>query len=127
MRNIRLALTTFAITAASSAWADSAPEMDGVWMRNDGNARVSIAPCGANVCATNLWIRDTSKGENVGDQLIMTLSRKTDQTLSGKAYDPKRHLTYAITVQVAQDSLSTKGCVLGGLLCKGVTWARVGR
>jgi uncharacterized protein (DUF2147 family) len=98
---------------------------DGVWMRGDGNARVRIAPCGSKICATNLWIKDTRKGEEVGDRLVMSLDRKSDTELAGTAYDPKRDKTYAITVIVGPNSLTTRGCVLGGLLCEDVNWAPV--
>lgn len=96
---------------------------DGVWMRDDGNARVRIAPCGGELCATNLWIKDTSKGEEVGDRLLMSLDRKSDTKLVGTAYDPKRDRSYAITVIVGRNSLTTRGCILGGLLCRDVNWA----
>lgn len=99
---------------------------DGVWMRDDGNARVRIAPCGSKLCATNLWIRDTSKGEEVGDRLIMSLERKSATELVGKAYDPKREKTYRITVIVNPNSLTTRGCILGGLLCRDVNWTPAG-
>lgn len=98
---------------------------DGVWMRDDGNARVKIAPCGTKLCATNLWIKDASKGEEVGDQLVMSLDRKSDTDLAGTAYDPKRDKTYAITLIVGPDNLTTRGCVLGGLLCRDVNWTSV--
>jgi uncharacterized protein (DUF2147 family) len=103
--------------------AGDRPDPRGVWLRDDGNARVRIAPCGAGaVCATNLWIRDTSKGEAVGDRLVMTLAPRSATTLAGKAYDPKRKLTYSITVDVREDRLTTRGCVAGGLLCRDVSW-----
>jgi uncharacterized protein (DUF2147 family) len=105
-----------------AANADGMSNASGVWNRDDGNARVQIAPCGKSLCATNLWIRDTSKGEAVGDKLIMTLTPKSGTTLTGKAYDPKRNLTYSITLQVSGKSLKTKGCVVGGLICKDVFW-----
>src|SRR5580700_9158796 len=53
--------------------AASAAGPQGVWLRDDGNARVEFAPCDDKLCATNLWIRDTSSGEEVGDKLVMTL------------------------------------------------------
>ena len=56
-------------------------KIEGKWMRGDGNALVRIAPCGSKTCVTNLWIGDTSKGERVGDQLLMSLTRGR-QTLS---------------------------------------------
>ncbi|MEQ1955122.1 DUF2147 domain-containing protein [Mesorhizobium sp. CN2-181] len=104
------------------AMADATSNASGVWNRDDGNARVRIAPCGKSLCATNLWIGDTSKGEAVGDKLIMTLTPKSATTLTGKAYDPKRNLTYAISLQVTGKRLKTRGCVVGGLICKDVFW-----
>jgi uncharacterized protein (DUF2147 family) len=99
--------------------------MDGVWMRDDGNARVRIAPCGNKMCATNLWIRDTSKGEAPGDQLIMSVKRSSDTEFSGTAYDPKRGMSYSVDVTVGNQTMKTKGCVLARLLCKTVGWTRV--
>jgi uncharacterized protein (DUF2147 family) len=113
----------FALSLASSGTvAAKERSPDGVWMRGDGNALVRIAPCGSKLCATNLWIKDTSQGEEVGDRLVMSLHRKSDTELTGTAYDPKRNKTYAITVIVGHNSLTTRGCILGGLLCKDVTW-----
>lgn len=109
--------------ANCSALAAQEPSPDGVWMRDDGNARVRIAPCGSKLCATNLWIKDTSEGEEVGDRLVMSLDRKSDTKLAGTAYDSKRDRTYAITVIVGRNSLTTRGCILGGLLCRDVNWA----
>ncbi|MEP6566716.1 MAG: DUF2147 domain-containing protein [Mesorhizobium sp.] len=110
---------------AGGAIAASVPDPNGVWMRGDGNARVRIAPCGSDICATNLWIKDTSGGENVGDRLVMTIKPKSADTLVGKAFDPKRHLTFAIQVKVKKASLVTRGCVIGGIVCKNVNWSRV--
>ena len=83
-----------------------------------------IAPCGSNICATNVWIKDTSKGEAVGDRLVMTLQPKSADTLTGKAFDAKRELTYAIQVKVVGQKLVTRGCLVGGLVCKSVNWSR---
>jgi len=121
---VRYAAAIYAISIAGcSAVAAQALSPDGIWVRDDGNARVQIAPCGSELCATNLWIKDTSKGEEAGDRLIMSLDRKSDSKLSGTAYDPKRDRTYAITVIVGRGSLTTRGCILRGLLCRDVNWA----
>lgn len=110
--------------AAGAGHAAAQPDPSGVWMRGDGNARVRIAPCGGDWCATNLWIRDTSGGEAVGDKLVMTVKPASETTLKGKAFDPKRDLTYSITIKVARSSLSTRGCIIGGVVCKTVSWSR---
>jgi len=117
-------LTAFAalMLTATASQAQQAADPSGVWLRDDGNARVRIAPCGGNICATNLWIGDTSKGEEAGDRLVMSLKPKSPDTLAGTAYDAKRDRTYSITVQVSENALLTRGCILGGVLCKNVHW-----
>lgn len=99
-----------------------AAELNGTWLRDDGNARVRIAPCGDKICATNLWIRDTSRGEAVGDRLIMTLRRQPDGSFAGNAFDPKRNWSYAMTITATATSLATRGCIIGGVICRQVNW-----
>lgn len=118
----RIAAIFVISSVAQGAAAEQLRSPDGIWMRDDGNARVSIAPCGSALCATNVWIRDTSKGEEVGDRLIMSLDRKSESKLAGTAYDPKRDRRYNITVIVGHDMLTTRGCILGGLLCRDASW-----
>lgn len=117
-------LRSFLIVAVASglSTAGQATGLDGVWLRDDGNARVRIGPCGDKICATNLWIGDTTKGEAIGDKLVMSLTRESPGRFSGTAYDAKRGMTYAITVKVGDDALETRGCVLYGVLCKAVGW-----
>lgn len=119
-----VAICALSIAGCSTAFTQERSP-SGIWMRDDGNSRVRIAPCGAKLCATNLWIKDTSKGEEPGDLLIMSLDRKSDTTLAGTAYDRKRDRSYAITLIVGPDQLTTRGCILGGLLCRDVKWAPV--
>ncbi|MGO4173491.1 DUF2147 domain-containing protein [Bosea sp. TAF32] len=121
MRRLLLALALVSSSAAGAAAAD----LDGTWLRDDGNARVRIAPCGDKICATNLWIGDTSKGEAAGDKLIMTLARQPDGTFSGNAYDPKRDWNYSMTITATAGALTTRGCILGRLICRDVNWKAV--
>lgn len=118
-----LAVVLAPLTAALAATAGE-PDPAGIWKRGDGNAEVRIAACGDKICAVNLWIGDTSGGEEVGDRLVLTLKPEDAGTLSGTAYDPKRNRTYAMTMRVEEDRLVTRGCILAGLLCKSVTWSR---
>ncbi|MDI6028612.1 DUF2147 domain-containing protein [Corticibacterium sp. UT-5YL-CI-8] len=113
----------FGILVAATSIAHAEPDVDGIWMRGDGNAKVRIAPCGNNLCATNLWIKDTSGGEAVGDRLVMDVKPSGDM-LSGTAFDAKRNMNYKIDISVSGASLSTKGCVIGGLVCKTVSWSK---
>jgi uncharacterized protein (DUF2147 family) len=118
--------TFFGICLAFAQMTGShAANMDGVWMREDGNARVRVAPCGNKTCATNLWIRDTSKGEEPGDRLILSLKRSSETEFSGTAYDPKRQMTFSLDVTLGNQAMKTKGCVLARLLCKTVGWTQI--
>jgi uncharacterized protein (DUF2147 family) len=121
---LRRTSAVFSLAFAQMTVAQAA-DMGGAWMRDDGNARVRIAPCGDKTCATNLWIRDTTKGEAPGDRLVMSLKRSSDTEFSGTAYDPKRGITYSVDVTVGNQTKKTKGCVLARLLCKTIGWTQV--
>ncbi|MBX9874622.1 MAG: DUF2147 domain-containing protein [Beijerinckiaceae bacterium] len=120
MRKTMLIALGLWIAPVLPALANSA-DPSGVWLRDDGNARVRIAPCGSNICATNVWIKDTSGGEEVGDRLVLTLKPEGADSLKGEAFDPKRNRRFAMTLTVKPDGLSTRGCIIG-VLCKTVNW-----
>jgi uncharacterized protein (DUF2147 family) len=121
-------LLPIALTLVCSlADAANAASPIGRWARTDGNARVRIARCGANICATNTWIKPGTPGEKAGDVLVMTITPVSDGEYRGSAYDPQRRMSYKITLTVNDATMTTNGCVLGGLLCKGVGWTKVGK
>ena len=120
MRRILVSLAS--VVVAGVAMAD-VTKIEGTWMRGDGKALVLIAPCGAKVCATNLWIGDTSKGEDVGDRLVMSLTPDSANTFSGTAYDPKRKMNYSIVLKARDGSLVTRGCFVAKMFCKDVSWS----
>lgn len=122
MKALLLAATLAASLAPLAVASAAAADLDGTWLRDDGNARVRIAPCGDKICATNLWIGDTSKGEEAGDKLVMTLARQADGTFAGTAYDPKRERNFSMTVKASAGALVTRGCILGRLICRDVNW-----
>jgi uncharacterized protein (DUF2147 family) len=105
--------------------AIAAPEINGVWARGDGNAHVRIAPCGADLCAVNIWVKDTSKGEAVGDTLVMMVKPQAPGRYTGTAYDRKRKLTVSMDISVEPKRLKSRGCMLGGLACRSVSWSRL--
>jgi len=122
MKNLALATISLTVLAGASLAAGEGTDPAGVWLRDDGNARVKIASCGEALCATNLWIGDSSGGEEVGDMLVMTVKPESNGELVGTAYDRKRDRTYSITIEKKNGRLVTRGCLLGRLLCRDVSW-----
>ena len=53
-------------------------EINGNWARGDGNARVKIAECGKDICATNIWIKPGTPKEKTGDRLVMSIKETAD-------------------------------------------------
>jgi uncharacterized protein (DUF2147 family) len=121
-RRLILSLVASAIPCLATA-ATSAHELEGVWNRGDGNTQVRIAPCGANLCATNTWVRNALTGEAVGDQLVLTLKKNGPGRYAGRAVQTRRGLTLTMTVtKVGEGRFSTSGCIAGSSDCRSTTW-----
>lgn len=96
----------------------------GNWSRGDGNARVNIAQCGEKLCATNTWIRNPGE-EQVGHVLEMNVKKKNSTTWKGTAYDPQRNMSVSMELLVYEQSMTSSGCVLAGLVCHSTKWTRI--
>jgi len=121
-----IALISLSGLAQSAQAQDAASKaMTGRWARGDGIAQVQISPCGSQICAVNTAIKGGDGSEKVGDRLVMNVKPTAANMLSGTAYDPQRKMSYNIDITVADNRLSTRGCILGRLLCKAVSWSRI--
>jgi len=116
-------LTALCLVAA--AWA-AAPDstLIGDWTRQDGGTRISIKPCGTDLCAVNTWVRDPEGSEKPGDTLVLTLSPRSATVLAGQAYDERRAMTYSMRILIGPAQMRTDGCFLFGMLCKRAAWTR---
>lgn len=114
------------IGAASDSFA-AAPAYIGAWARADGKTRIRVVSCGAAVCARNTWVRRGVSGERVGDRLILKIRVIGAGRWSGSAFDPQRSETYSIRVYVADRQMTTRGCMMAGLMCESMGWRRLGR
>ena len=122
---MRTSLILASLIAFGAGTGADAASLDGSWARSDGKARVRIARCGADICATNIWIKPGTPSEKAGDVLVMTIKADAHGNYSGSAFDPQRNMRYKITLDVGARKMTSRGCVLGGLLCKGVGWTRI--
>ena len=130
MQTLRVLAVTIVLAASGvllaglDAGAVSGASITGAWTRTDGGARISVEPCGERFCAVNIWIKDPSKGEAVGDRLVMNLQPRDPVRLAGEAFDEKRGLKYSLLISVADDAMTTQGCVLSGIVCRTMNWTR---
>ena len=46
-------------------------------------------------------------------------------TWTGNAFNPEDGKTYSGKMTLSGNTLTTSGCVLGGVICRSVTWRRV--
>jgi uncharacterized protein (DUF2147 family) len=113
-----------ALSISTSAEAESLGGLtSGVWARGDGNAKVRISPCGGSLCAVNVWIRNPGS-EKVGDRLVMTVKPKSAGVFEGSAFDPQRNLRFSSRITISGNSMTTSGCVFGGIICRTASWTR---
>jgi uncharacterized protein (DUF2147 family) len=119
-----MALATLMTIGASSV-ALAGQTYLGDWARGDGKTRIHVASCGAAICARNTWVRRGVSGEKVGDRLVLKVKPTGAGHWSGNAFDPQRHQTYAMSVRVGGNRMTTRGCVMGGFVCQSMNWSRM--
>lgn len=122
---VLLASVLLGSLTAAPALAASDPSPFGLWARGDGKAKVKVERCGADLCATNTWVREGTKGEKAGDILVMSVKPDDAGTWQGTAFDRQRDLTYRMTLKVGDKQMTTEGCVLAGIVCKEMGWTRI--
>ncbi len=116
--------------------AATADPVDGLWKtepNEDGNyLQVSIQPCGSATCGTIDSAFDGSGDqvldyEHLGKQMIWDMTPEGDGAYGGgKIWAPDKDKTYNSKMSLnGQNQLTVKGCVAGGLVCRGQTWTRV--
>jgi len=121
-----LVISTGLILNAAPVAADSAAQDPrGQWLRGDGVARVNVAPCGPELCMTNVWIRPGVSDEKVGEYIRFDVKPAGPGHWKGTGYDPQRNLEFSTDMEVAGDTMMTGGCLVGGLICKSTPWTRV--
>lgn len=112
-RTVLLAAAAIALSAGA-AFADP---IEGNWKTKSGNT-AEIAQCGNAFCIT------LKTGEHAGKQ-IGKMEAQGGGRYSGKVTDPAEDKTYNGKGRLSGDSFTMKGCVLGGLICRGETWKRL--
>ena len=117
---------------ASMALADP---VDGTWKTAPGDTggylHVSIGACGAKLCGTIRAAYDKAGDldpnyEHLGKKMIWGMRADGDGYYSGgKIWAPDSDKTYKSKMALNGSKLEVKGCVAGGLICRGQDWRRV--
>ena len=117
---------------AAMAMADP---VAGTWETAEGEdggfLHVTIAPCGNNICGTISAAYDTDGNpspdyEHLRKQLIWGMTSDGGGSYSGgKVWAPDSGKTYKSKMTLSGNKLTVKGCVAGGLICRGQDWTRI--
>ncbi|MFA3918061.1 DUF2147 domain-containing protein [Ruegeria hyattellae] len=109
--------------------------VDGLWKTQPGDTggylHVSIGPCGSAVCGTIDSAFSANGDQNVnyehlGKQMIWDMVPEgSGKYGGGKIWDPESDKTYASKMTLSGSTLEVKGCVAGGLVCRGQDWTRI--
>ena len=94
----------------------AAEVIEGTWLRPSTGTLVRFAPCGSNFCGTVL--NGTYKGKSIGK-----MSGSAGK-YNGSITDLAASKTYKGKARISGNTMDLKGCVAGGLICKGENWKR---
>jgi uncharacterized protein (DUF2147 family) len=131
-----------ALLGAALAKAQAGGEVSGIWLTQQGDAKVRVSKCGGGICGVVIWLRDPinpatgkpqvddknpnpalAKRPVVGLPLFSGMQPSGPNKWSGQIYNADDGSTYASKVSVSgPDTLKVEGCV--GALCGGETWSR---
>lgn len=124
LRSFLLAASALSFLALGPAVALAA-DATGIWLRDTGASKVKIAPCGAALCGYIVWLKDAATSPaKMGEKIFFDMKSDGDNSWEGSAYNPENGKTYTGKMSLSGNTLTTKGCVLGGIICKTIVWSR---
>lgn len=130
-----LILTVLGLGLLTGAARAQAQDPSGTYLSESGETRVRIARCGQAYCGTIVSVQGDAKDVNnpdadqkgrslVGVQMISDI-RPSGEGFTGQLYNYKDGRTYSGKMTFAGKSMQLSGCVLGGLICRSQTWAKL--
>lgn len=128
----KLILATAFTALGTAALADPAA---GVWKTEPGDTggylHVMVAPCGAAICGTIKEAYDkegnvSADYEHKGKKMLWDMTAEGGGAYGGgKIWAPDSDKTYKSKMSLSGATLTVKGCVAGGMICRGQDWTRV--
>lgn len=124
LRASRARLLGLAALALGLAGPAVAQDVTGTWLRDTGASRVRFQKCGEAMCGTISWLKDPNGPAKLGQRIFYDMKPSGAGKWSGSAFNPEDGKTYSGTMSLSGDTLTTSGCVFGGMICRSVTWSR---
>lgn len=119
-------LSAALIAALLPASVARAADVTGTWLRDSGASHVRFAPCGSALCGTITWLKPGYETKaKVGQRVFFDMKPDGAGGWKGSAFNPEDGQTYAGKMSLSGNTLTTSGCVMGGMICKSVSWTRV--
>jgi uncharacterized protein (DUF2147 family) len=116
----------------------------GTWLTGDKKGKVHIVNCGGAICGTLSWLAEpndpdtkqpktdknnTDAGKKsrplLGIPIVLNMKPAGGEKWEGQVYNAEDGSTYSGSfTMTGANSAELKGCVMGGIICKGQTWTR---
>ena len=116
----------------------------GTWLTEDTKGKIHIVNCGGALCGNLVWIKEPLDPETnrpkldkhnvdaskqgrplLGIPIVLNMKPSGADKWEGQVYNAEDGNTYSGSFTLTgANSAQLKGCVLGGLICKGQNWTR---
>jgi len=137
-----LAALAFVLSAAAASSPAFAGDPAGLWLTEDGDAKVRIAACGAAICGTIAWLKDPNDKETgkpkldknnantaqrtrpiIGVPIVLSMKPDGNDKWSGQIYNAEDGKTYSGSLTLASaNSIKLQGCV-ASIFSKTKSWS----
>jgi uncharacterized protein (DUF2147 family) len=114
------------LSAGQALFAEQALANDpsGVWVRDNGEAKIKVGKCGSALCGRVIWVKDPKRQRDINKLVLSEMVENGPNSWSGKAFNPLEDKTYIGKMTLSGASLTTSGCIMGGMMCKDMSWRR---
>ena len=144
MNRFQFLIAAAVLFTGSQVFAETRADPTGVWLTQEGDAKIKISQCGTDLCGTIVWLKvpiDPATGKPqvddknanpslakrpiIGINIFSEMKSASGSKWSGKIYNADNGKTYSSDVVVAAPrKLVVRGCVLA-VLCGSETWTKL--
>ena len=126
--NLKSLLVTSALGLFAIAWPGPANAADpyGQWVRPSTGTQINFYSCGGKLCAKIVAVKDEARKSTIGTVIVKGMSKSGDNKWEGDLLNTEDGKIYSgVATLEGPTALNLKGCAVGGLICRGETWAKV--